>query len=397
MRAGTVAILGPVPRVVRLAVVCALAVAAAVPSVAAAKVPQGFFGVMIDGPATETPGVLEREAPRIRASGAQTVRFAIDWATAQPYGSAAEVPEDQRARFTDVDGIPTDLSHSDRLVRLLAAQGLRGLPVVLHAPDWAAKFPGSIFDTRRYGSPPSSPGPYARFLATLARRYGPSGTLWSDVAPQRRVPIRTWQVWNEMNLNVFWNEPDFQKGYVPLLRATRAAVRAVDPGARIALGGLTNGTVPAWTALRRIYEAGGKGTFDVIAIHPYTRNARGVLATVRSTRRVAAGRGQRKMPIILSEIAFSSSGGDSPDRRTFATWDTTERGQADRLRSTFRLLTRERRALGIGLVSWYTWLSPQVRKANWSSYAGLNRLQGDRIVRKPALLTYRETVRSLSR
>jgi len=386
-----------VSRVLRLTVACLLVVAATLPSVAAAGVPKGFFGVMVDGPATETPGVLEREAPRIKASGAQTVRFAIDWAKAQPYGSFAEVPEDQRARFTDVDGIPTDLGHSDRIVRLLAAQGLRSLPVVLHAPDWAAKFPGSIFEPRRYASPPSSPEPYARFLATLTRRYGPSGTLWTDVPPQRRVPIRTWQVWNEMNLNVFWNEPDFQKGYVPLLRATRAAVRAVDPGARIALGGLTNGAVPAWTALRRIYEAGGKGTFDVIAIHPYTRNAQGVLATVRSTRRVAAQRGQRTVPIVLSEVAFSSSAGDSPDKRSFATWDTTERGQADRLRSTFRLLAKERRRLGIGAVSWYTWLSPQAKGANWSSYAGLNRLQGDRIIRKPALLTYRETVRALSR
>lgn len=390
--------LAGVPRVLRLVAACALTVAAVLPSSAGAKVPQGFFGVMVDGPATETPGILEREAPRIRAAGAQTVRFAIDWASAQPYATAAEVPEAERARFTDVDGVPTDLSRSDRIVQLLAAQGLRPLPVILHAPDWAAKFPGSLLtDPRRYASPPSGPEPYARFVAALARRYGPTGSLWSTVPPQRRRPIRTWQVWNEMNLNVFWNEPDFQKGYVPLLRATRAAVRAVDPRALIATGGLTNGSVPAWTALRRIYEAGGRGSFDVVAIHPYTRSAAGVLATVRATRRVTAARGQRTIPIVLTEVAFSSSGGDSPDARRFATWDTTERGQADRLRSTFRLLARQRRALGIGGVSWYTWLSPQARRANWSSYAGLSRLSGDRIVRKPALLTYRTTVRELSR
>lgn len=384
------------PRVARTALAGALAALALAPSAAPAKVPTGFFGVMVDGPATELPGVLEREAPRIRQAGAQTVRFAVDWAGAQPYATMDQVPTEERARFTDVGGVPTDLARVDRIVRVLAAAGLRPFPVTLHAPDWAAKFPGPLTG-RRYGSPPSAPEPYARFMATLARRYGPSGTLWRDVPPADRRPIRSWQIWNEPNLNVFWNEAEFQNGYVPLLRASRRALRAVDRRAVVVTAGLTNGSVPAWTALRRIYERGGRGTFDAVALHPYTRNADGIRRTVTSTRKVMRARRDARVPILLSEISFSSSNGDSPDRKAFATWDTSERGQSDRLRSALRMVARERRRLRIGGVTWYTWLSPDVRGASWSQYAGLSRMRGDRIVRKPALLTYRKTVRELSR
>ncbi len=391
-------ILGAVPRVVRTLSISLLLTFLLLPAAADAKVPKEFFGVMIDGPATETPGVLEREAPRMRARGVDTVRFAIDWASAQPYASFAEVPEEERSRFTDVGGVPTDLSRSDRIVRLLAAGRVRPFPVTLHAPDWAAKFPGPFYQSGRYGSPPSSPEPYARFLAALARRYGPSGTLWRTIAPSKRRPIRDWQVWNEPNLGQYWSESNFQRGYVPLLRASRKALRSVDRRARIVTAGLTNGaSSTAWTALRRIYEAGGKGTFDVVALHPYTRNANGVRATIRSVRKVTRDKGQGRMPILLSEISFSSSNGASPDRKNFATWDTSEGGQADRLRSTLKMIGRERRRLRISGVQWYTWLSPDIEKGRWSDYAGLSRLDGDRIVRKPALLSFQRTVRQLSR
>lgn len=391
-------ILGAVPRVLRPLLLGALAALALLPCTAAAKVPTEFFGVMIDGPATETPGILELEAPRMRAYGVRTARFAIEWAKAQPYRTMADVPEAERARFTDIGGVPTDLSRSDRIMRLLGAAGLRPQPVVLYAPDWAAKFPGAIGEPRRYGSPPSDAAAYARFIATLAHRYGPYGSLWRDILPQHRRPVRAWQIWNEPNLNVFWNEPEFERGYAALLKATRPALEAADPSAKIVTAGLTNGgSAPAWTALRRLYAQGARGTFDVVALHPYTRNALGIRATIRATRKVMRARGDDRVQILLSEISFSSSGGDSPDARTFATWDTSERGQGDRLRSALRMAARERRTLRLAGVTWYTWLSPDVQRAPWPQYAGLNRLRDDRIVRKPALLSYRKTVRELSR
>ena len=52
-----------------------------------------------------------------------------------------------------------------------------------------------------------------------------------------------------------------------LLRASRRALRAADPGSRTVLAGLPN---ESWIALRKIYKAGGHGAFDAVALHPYT-------------------------------------------------------------------------------------------------------------------------------
>ena len=81
-------------------------------------------------------------------------------------------------------------------------------------------------------------------------------------------PIREWQIWNEPNQPVFnWSDQPFAADYVALLRDAGAAIKAVDPGAKIVLAGLV-GT--SWTALQTVYQAGGKSLFDVVAIHPFT-------------------------------------------------------------------------------------------------------------------------------
>ena len=60
-----------------------------------------------------------------------------------------------------------------------------------------------------------------------------------------------------------------------LLRASRRALRAADPGARKILAGLPN---YCWSALRKVYKAGGRGAFDVVALHPYTGRPRNVVS-----------------------------------------------------------------------------------------------------------------------
>ena len=67
-----------------------------------------------------------------------------------------------------------------------------------------------------------------------------------------------------------------------LLRASRRALRAADPGSRTILAGLPN---ESWIALRKIYKAGGRGTFDVVALHPYTGRPRNVIKLIEFARR----------------------------------------------------------------------------------------------------------------
>src|SRR2546429_354442 len=83
---------------------------------------------------------------------------------------------------------------------------------------------------------PTTVSAFGIVAPAAARRYGPTGSFWAGCgcAPH---PIKVWEVWNEENIAPFWNPPNPGQ-YGALLAGVRAKLRAVDPGARILMGGL---------------------------------------------------------------------------------------------------------------------------------------------------------------
>ena len=231
------------------------------------------------------------------ASGVETVRVAFDWRQSQAAAGGA-----------------ISFAGSDAVVATAAAHRLPVLPVVHRTPDWASAGGPS--------SAPDDPAAYARFLTALVQRYGPNGSLWAERPDLPRMPIRQWQIWNEPNLTLFWTPQPFAKRYVALLKAARRAVRAQDPGAKIILAGLPN---ISWVALREIYQAGGRGSFDAVALHPYTSSPANIMRLVRlartETRRFHDGR----VPIWLTEISWAAARGKVKGLPGLV---TNERGQA---------------------------------------------------------------------
>lgn len=258
------------------------------------------------------------------------------------------------------------------------------LPVVYGAPRWAAKQPGA------FGSPPSDDAAYGRFAAALVKRYGPGGTFWAAHPELPAHPVRDWQIWNEPNLTLFWTPQPFAKRYVALLKATRKAVLAEDPGAKLILAGLPN---VSWVALRQIYRAGGRGAFDAVALHPYTGTARNILRLVRLARKETKRFHDGRVPIWLTEISWAASQGKVKGLPGLV---TTDRGQATRLRKALRRIARERKRYRIGKVFWYTWLS-QEGSTNPFNWSGLRRLRGDQLVSAPALRAFQRVARRLTR
>ena len=116
----------------------------------------------------------------------------------------------------------------------------------------------------------------------LARRYGPGGSFWREHPGLPRLPVQSWQVWNEPNLPVYWPSGPDAGEYVALVRATALGIRRVDPGAEIVTAGLPDSSlgVPLDEYVTAMYAAGGAGAFDVLAVNPYGEDARGVLETV---------------------------------------------------------------------------------------------------------------------
>ena len=151
----------------------------------------------------------------------------------------------------------SDWSAFDPLVDAAAARGLRLLPILDRTPPWVRPA-GCDSDT----CAPADPNQFADFAAAAARRYAPRG-------------VRTWEIWNEPNIDIFWKpSPDLAR-YVALLRPTVAAIRGVDPGATMISGGLSSartapGRIAGLDFLRAFAALGGPGLVDAIGFHPYS-------------------------------------------------------------------------------------------------------------------------------
>jgi len=368
-----------VPTVAAALVLLAAAAAPAPVTASERQVPAGWLGVTADGPLGAAAG---GEWDLMATSGVESVRTAVRWNELQPYASAAAVPPQDAARFRDVGGVPTDFTGLDALVAVAAQRGLAVLPVLQSTAGWAARRTG---DTT---SPPRDPAAFARFLGSLVDRYGPRGSLWDERGDLPRVPIRSWQVWNEPNITRYWSEQPFAPSYVRLLRAAHRALHAADPGVTVVLAGLPN---VSWKALRAIYRAGGRGHFDAVALHPYTRRPADVLRLIRRARRVMGKQGDRRLPIWVTELSWPASQGRLERSSGF---EVTDAVQAHRLDSALELLAAARKRRRIERVFWYTWLSAEAGPSAFD-WSGLRRLREGTVVDAPALAVFRRWARKL--
>jgi hypothetical protein len=250
------------------------------------------------------------------------------------------------------------------------------LAIPVFAPPWAAADPANE------ASPPN-PGPFAAYLRAAIGRYGPKGTLWTEHPHVPKVPVRDWQVWNEPSHEGFWSIQPFPKRYVRVLRAARKAIKGADPGARVVLAGLV---YDSWTQLGKLYRAGAKGLFDVVSLHPYTRELANVIKVLRRARAALDRHGDRRMPILITELSWPSSVGKADSRYGY---EVTEKGQADHLREALPKLAKLRRSLRIERVFWFSWLSRDADPVYPFDYAGLRAVTPGGARSKPALAEYR--------
>jgi hypothetical protein len=365
------------------AAVLLLALAALVQT-AAARVPPSFVGVVADGPLLLDPHVdLAAELDLMKRTGVGSVRVTFPWSAAQPFATFADAPPGADPPFADENGVPTDFSATDRLVRATAERGLRLLPVVLYSPPWDS------VDPHAQTAPPADPLPFARYLGALARRYGAGGTFWAENPSIAPVPVHDWQVWNEPNISHYWPQP-FARGYVKLLRAAHGELSRADPHARLVLSGLTN---DSWNALVAIYKAGGKPYFDAVAIHPYTSRVRGLVKILAFVRFGMRRFHDANKPIVVTELSWPSAAGKV---KHIGFNEVTDRQQARRVMASFELLAKYHRHFRVQAAYWYTWLSID-RGPYYFDYSGLRRMTSAGPATKPAFRGFKRVVRLIER
>ncbi len=220
-------------------------------------------------------------------SGATWVRLDLDWSWVERDRGAA----DWRA--------------TDAALPRARAAGLRVLLVVSATPTWARP-PGTGDKT-----PPLEAGDFAAFLTRAVERYGP------DVA--------AWQVWNEPNIERFWQPAPDPQAYAELLVAATAAIRTVDPDAVVVTAGLAPAAdTPDGSErdpvgfLADLARTGALDGVDAVGVHPYSFpalpgdeapwNLFGRLAELRAH---AVGADGRALPLWLTEFGYPT--GDHPN------------------------------------------------------------------------------------
>jgi hypothetical protein len=376
-----------------------LALLALAPS-ASAAVPKGWLGVSF-GPeyvARKAKPNFGAELARMRRSGVGSARFALYWFHLQPYPNMAAVPAGRRAAYRDINGVPTDFRFLDLLVGTAAKKRLSLMPVVLGAPRWATD------DMNRAVYVPRDPADYARFMDTLVRRYGPTGTFWTEHPDIRYFPVRTWQIWNEVSNSHYWDK-SWARTYPPLLRSAYDAVKAVDPQARVVQSGLNSGeSGSSWHAQDVLYDQYDKQKlgrpFDEVATHVYTRRVPDALKVVEETRQVMDRHDDKARPIRVTELAWPAAKGrlrdaDGNKRDFFAA--TTDKGMAKRLTAGVMSLANNRKRLHISGVDWFQWLSAYKGTDDAFRYSGLRQARGRKVKDKPALKAFKRVAKRLRR
>lgn len=140
----------------------------------------------------------------------------------------------------------------DHIVTGILARGMQciGLLTQYNAPEWARGL-GTQFNTI------PTPSLYASWAASVAAHYAGQ--------------VAIWEVGNEPNVDLFWNNANDPVGYTALLQAAYPAIKAADSTCSVMSAGLANLGAQGATYCQTMYQNGAHGYMDYIGYHPYSQ------------------------------------------------------------------------------------------------------------------------------
>ncbi len=219
-------------------------------------------------------------------------RFTFNWRFAEP------TPGEYHFRFYD------------RIVAADRKRGIRTLPILMYAPDWAWAPGLACAPDVQCPYPPDARhlGAWKRMVTKLVLRYPDMAGL---------------EVWNEPNLDVFYQPRPDPKGYTRLVRAAQKAVRKAGSKVPILAGSLANAPatagvpgIDAGAFLRGMYRAGAAGHFDGLSVHPYPiGNDLAPMFKTLTDVATLRGRYHDRAPIWVTEIGSTTVGQVSDDEQ----------------------------------------------------------------------------------
>jgi hypothetical protein len=193
-------------------------------------------------------------------------------------------------------------------------------------------------------------------MSDLVKRYGPNGTFWAANPTIPEKPIRAWQIWNEQNSASFYDPLPNVKAYAKLLDAAHDGIGSVDPKGEVVLGGMfgtpQQGRKPsifAWRFLDKLYSIkGAKKDFDGVGIHPYAGQMTKVIQQTELMIDSIEEARDKGVKTWITELGWASSGPRNPLVKG-------TKGQASRLKESFKYFLKNRRKFNTQAVIWYSW------------------------------------------
>jgi hypothetical protein len=251
----------------------------------------------------------------------------------------------------------------DYIVELLSAQGIGILGILDYSASWAS--PG-------WNQPPDKDEDFIRYVSYVVGRY--------------RDKVQYWELWNEPDDEQYWTPQDGMVRYTQLLQKVYRKAKEIDPNCSILIGGLSK-SIPL--SLKRIYENGGKGDFDILAIHPFVNplnpaDIQRVKGLYRQCKRIMQQRGDDK------KIWFTELGcpGLRRPNLSLGWWlgvSPNEKEQAEWIRKIYTELLPE---------------MPDCEKIFWAFFRDCNHMWGNAIdyfglvrwdyTKKPSFYAYRK-------
>ncbi len=300
------------------------------------QTPKGFYGI---GPQTT---LTDRDAEYMVAGGIESIRWPLPW-------SGIQQTKNGGYNWTGFDPV----------VEVAAKHGLQVLPFIYSTPSWIA---------RKYTTLPVNNAKartaWTSFLSAAVERYGPGGTFWKEHSPgvpyatvlDRKLPIRSWQVWNEANF-FYFAYPASPQRYAKLLQISSPAIKRVDPGAKVILSGLFGDPtasgpkgMPAAQFLETVYRTPGiKSRFDGIALHPYAADAETLEELVEELHEVTVENHDRP-PFYVTEMGWGSENNFQE-----VAFEQGIRGQVKQLKAAYGYLLENRARLNLKQVYWFSW------------------------------------------
>jgi hypothetical protein len=223
---------------------------------------------------------IRRTAEMLKEGGVTNVRQAFSWCELETTG---------RGVYWDYANNKPSWQKYDQIVDALAADGIAITARLDNAPTWAR--PGQTNDPTSLcqKGPPTDLSAYSDFVKMFTAHY--------------RGKIAAVQIWNEPNLSEEWGGKLNVVQYTDMLKRAYQAAKQGDPDVTVVTAAMapTAETDPRvgmsdLTFYEQMYQAGAKGSFDVLAVNVYG------LGAPPDDRRLSAARFNVSRPLLVHDI-----------------------------------------------------------------------------------------------